>query len=61
MTVLRPKKERALLAQKAKRWLEKAKQRKVEERASRVRKKKVVRKDPPLLCTTPPQPKAPHL
>ena len=58
-TVIRTKEERACLAKEAKREVEKAKGTR-REKARWAGEKKVEKKGPPLLCTTPPQSKGPH-
>ena len=60
-TVLRTKKERARLASQARQEEETSgERRRGRQLARRVRKEEVTMKWPPLQCTTPPQPKAPH-
>ena len=60
-TMIRSKEERACLSKEAKKELEKAKRRREREQDRWVGEEKTEKKGPPLLCTTPPQSRSPHL
>ena len=61
LTVIRTKAERVRLANEVRKEVEKAKGgRREKEQARQVREETAEKKGPPLLCTTPPQPKSPH-